>query len=168
MLLQMLSVGTGDPNSLPGTYRMKKSTYKSRVTIVSALQALFISDQQPLKPTRVVFIPPAPNQALNFMGSCALPYYDTQTGKVEDVVSCAGCQLAVEKGIIGVSLDSWSWAREVCTKVYARDEFLEHFRWCKQAQLLWNTSDEGKSQPPELPVAARLNGHFGQEVNKDM
>lgn len=92
------------------------------------------------------------------MGSCALPYYDEQTGAVEHGVSCAGCQVAIEKDIIGTRGTKWGYdARD---KVYAQDGFLDHFRRCEQAQLLWRSSREGQILPPELPVSARTGGYF--------
>ncbi len=78
------------------------------------------------------------------MGSCALPYYDRRTGRVEHGMSCAGCQLALEKDIIGSRGEKW--ALEARDKVYAQDGFLEHFRWCEQAQLLWKSSGEGNNR----------------------
>jgi hypothetical protein len=42
--------------------------------------------------------------------------------------------------------------------VYTRRDFLEHFRWCKQGQLLWESSDGGHIVPPKLPHFAREGG----------
>jgi hypothetical protein len=92
------------------------------------------------------------------MGSCALPYYDKQTGRVERGISCAGCQLAIEKDIIGTRGTEWEF--EARDKVYAQDGFLDHFQWCEQAQLLWRSRGEGKNRPPELPVSAQTGGYF--------
>ena len=91
-------------------------------------------------------------------GACALSVLDRQTGRVEHGVSCAGCQLAIEKDIASPwASDSALRARD---KVYARDNFLDHFRWCQHAQLLWESSDEGRRKPPELPELARKRGYF--------
>ncbi|KYK56494.1 Cyclin-like F-box [Drechmeria coniospora] len=145
--------------TLPGIYSMEESAYRSRVTVVSAHQAAISSRQQRLHASAQV--PPANggrNQKLNFMASCALPYYDGRTGKVEHGISCAGCQLAFEKGITHSRGERWAvMARD---KVYARDDYLGHFRWCEQAQLLWRTSADGKREPPELPELARRGGYF--------
>jgi hypothetical protein len=137
--------------TLPGIYSMEESVYKSRITVVSVHQAKLVSGRQPHAAAAQ-----ARNRKLNFMGSCALPYYDRRTGRVEHGISCAGCQLALEKDIIG----SEKWAFEARDKVYAQDSFLEHFRWCEQAQILWRSSDEGQSQPTELPEVARRGGFF--------
>ena len=92
------------------------------------------------------------------MGSCALPYYDKSTGNVEYGVSCAGCELALQKR--GINSRSKIEAVAVRDQVYARDEFTEHFKWCEQAQLLWRSSHGGTKTPPELPSLARDGGYL--------
>lgn len=144
--------------SLPGIYSMNESVQKSRITIVSLHQATLACRRQPHALAQAQPASFDRNQKLNFMGSCALPYYDKQTGRVERGISCAGCQLAIEKDIIGTRGTKWGY--EARDKVYAQDGFLDHFRWCEQAQLLWRSSDEGKSRPSELPMSARTGGYF--------
>jgi len=144
--------------TLPGIYSMKESVHKSRTAVVSAHQASLICRRQPHAPGQAQLANSERNQKFNFMGSCALPFCDKLTGKVEHGISCAGCQLALEKDVIGTKGEKWTF--EVRDKVYAQDGFLEHFRWCEQAQLLWRSSGEGKNQPSELPEAARRGGYF--------
>ncbi|KAK4206362.1 hypothetical protein QBC37DRAFT_249739, partial [Rhypophila decipiens] len=98
------------------------------------------------------------NQKFKFMGSCALPYYDRRTGRVEHGISCARCQFALEKRIN--TSRGVRWAFEARDKVYAQDGFLDHFRWCEQAQLLWRSSGKGKHRPTELPEFGRRGGFF--------
>ena len=144
--------------TLPGTFAMEESVYKSRIAIVSVHQARVVSRRQPQAQASTEPANSARNQKFNFMGSCALPYYDRRTGTVEHGMSCAGCQLALEKDIIGSRDENWAYkARD---KVFSRDSFLEHFRWCEQAQLLWISSDEGTRRPPELPEVVRRRGFF--------
>ncbi|KAI8631013.1 hypothetical protein F5Y19DRAFT_427330 [Xylariaceae sp. FL1651] len=139
--------------SLPGIYSMKQSVHKYRITLVSVRQVILVSGQQPDALEEVLLVNSGHNQEFNSMGSCALPYYDRRTGRVEHGISCAGCQLALEKGIIGSRGEEWAFkARD---KVFAQDGFLEHFRRCEQAQLLWKSSGEGNNRPTELPEAAR-------------
>lgn len=144
--------------TLPGTYTMEESVYKSRLTVVSLHQAMLASGQQPHRLAQAQPVNSAREQKFNFMSSCALPYYDRRTGRVEHGMSCAGCQLALEKGIIGSKGEDWAF--EARNKVYAQDGFMEHFRWCEQAQLLWRSSGEGKTRPTELPAGARRGGYF--------
>jgi hypothetical protein len=138
--------------TLHGIYSKKECVHKLRITVVSVHQAMLVSGQQPASWAR--------NHKFNFMGSCALPYYDRRSGKVEYGMSCAGCQLALEKDIIGSRGEKWAF--EARDKVYAQDGFLEHFQWCEQAQLLWKSSGEGNSLPTELPEAARRGGYFNK------
>lgn len=146
--------------TLPGIYSMEESVHKSRVAIVSLHQATSICRQQSYAPGQVQSPSSERNRKFNFMGSCALPYYDKLTGNVEHGMSCAGCQLALEKDIIGTKGEKWAF--EARDKVYARDGFLEHFRWCEQAQLLWGSSCGGKNRPAELPEAALRGGYFNK------
>ncbi|CAG8338828.1 unnamed protein product [Penicillium nalgiovense] len=118
--------------SLPGIYSMNESTQNSRITIVSLSLAC---KGQP------------------YITSCTLPYYDKQTGIVKRGLSCGGCQLAIEKDIIGTRNTGWGY--EARDKVYARDGFLDHFRWCEQAQLLWRLSGEGRN--PATRAACRCS-----------
>ncbi|KAM7189797.1 cyclin-like F-box [Rhypophila sp. PSN 637] len=123
--------------TLPGIYSTTQSVYKSRITVVSVHQAILVSQAQ-AQPANLGW-----NRKFNFMGSCALPYYDRRTGRVEHGISCAGCQLTLKKDNIG-SRREMRWAFEGRDKLYAQDGFMDHFRWCEQAQLLWRSSGEGK------------------------
>lgn len=144
--------------TLPGIYSMEESVRKSHITIVSVHQAILVSGQEPHTLAQAQPANSGRSQIFNFMGSCALPYYDRQTSKVEHGMSCAGCQLAIEKQIIGSR--GKTWAFDARDKVYARDRLLENFRWCEQAQLLWRSSGEGKHLPTELPGTARRGRYF--------
>ncbi|KAJ6021964.1 hypothetical protein N7540_007468 [Penicillium herquei] len=147
--------------SLPGTYSMNETKTKSRTAIVSLHETIVACKQQSQSLTqpqalRVSLVDR--NQKFNFMGSCALSYYDKATGKIERGISCAGCQLAIEKDI--VTTESTRLRFHARDKVYAQDGFLDHFRWCEQAQLLWKSSAEGTKKPTELPLFALMEGHF--------
>ncbi|KAF4465038.1 Cyclin-like F-box [Fusarium albosuccineum] len=136
--------------TLPGVYTPREVSCKSRVIATSVDQAEIISGWQLGRrlwpgPDQLVVV--EGDSKYNCMSTCALPYRDGRTGKVEQGGSCAGCQLALEKGIIG------AWGET--NKVYSQDDFLEHFRWCEQAQRLWISSEQRNRTPDELPVAAR-------------
>ena len=126
---------------------------------------MLVSGQQPRARTQAQPANSERNRKFKFMASCALPYYDGQSGKIEHGMSCAGCQLALEKDLIGFRGEEWAF--EARNKVYTQDGFLEHFKWCKQAQLLWRSSDEGTSKPTELPEAARRGGYFNKREWED-
>ncbi|KAI1652098.1 uncharacterized protein F4817DRAFT_355530 [Daldinia loculata] len=141
--------------ALPGIYSMNETVHKSHIMLVSTHQTILVSGQQPDTSAQA---PPGRHKKFRFMGSCALPYRDKRTGKIEHGISCAGCQLALGKDIIGSRGEKWAF--EARDKVYAQDGFLEHFRRCEQAQLLWRSSGEGKNRPAELPEATRRGGYF--------
>lgn len=141
--------------SLPGIYTMDESVYKSRITIISLHQATLNCRRQ-VQQQALPQIHSERNKKFDFMGSCALLYYDKRIDSVEHGMSCAGCQLAIEKDIIGTRGSYWGY--DVRDKVYAQDGFLDHFPWCEQAQLLWRSSDKGRTLPPELPVSAWTSG----------
>jgi hypothetical protein len=142
--------------TLPGTYWVDsgcvdESVRKRRNTLVSAHQARLVFGQQAHTPVQ--------EQATNwtrrtsvfrYMAACALDYHDRTTGRVEHGISCAGCQHAWEVGLL--SWDARMFISMVRKTVYSRDDFLDHFRWCKEAQLLWESSDGGKRQPPQFPL----------------
>ncbi|KAI1365950.1 hypothetical protein F5Y08DRAFT_162119 [Xylaria arbuscula] len=111
---------------------------------------------------------------LSKMGACALPHYNSQTREVERGLSCAGCELNAV-GRLWVAQRAWrAWvvmrpwrprdAEAVrCTiysKIYTRTGFLEHFRWCKQAQRMWNLSKGGEELSFEKPNVALAEVHL--------
>lgn len=144
--------------TLPGTYSMEESVRKARITLVPMEQAMRASKEQQqalrqAEPTRF-----RQNRKLNFMASCGLPHYDRQNRTTEHGISCAGCQLALEKDIIGSRGEEWAYiARD---RVHGKEGFLEHFKRCEQAQLLWESSNGGSIVPPELPEGAKNGGYF--------
>jgi hypothetical protein len=137
---------------------MDESAYKQRVTAVSLHQTILLSGERVQQPGQAQPADSERSRKYNFKGSCALPYYGRRTGQVEHGVSCAGCQLAIEKRIIGARAEEWAW--EARDKVYSQAGFLEHFRWCEQAQLLWKMSEAGTRRPGALPEVARRGGLF--------
>ncbi|KAJ5214998.1 hypothetical protein N7468_010677 [Penicillium chermesinum] len=144
--------------TLPGIYSMNETVHNSRITIVSLDQAILACRRKSPTTQQIRIGRAGQNRKFNFLASCALPYYDKLTGRVEHGISCAGCPLAIQKGIFG----TWDvrLGQEARDKVYAQEGFLDHFRWCEQAQLLWRSSDEGKKQPPELTWDALNGGRF--------
>ncbi|KAL2208072.1 hypothetical protein CC79DRAFT_1397519 [Sarocladium strictum] len=91
-----------------------------------------------------------------YIYGCALPFYDQKLDTVDHGVCCAGCQLAMENDLAGGEREYRMW--DARNTVYTRRDFLEHFRWCKQGQLLWESSDGGHIVPPKLPHFAREGG----------
>ncbi|CAK7267023.1 hypothetical protein SEPCBS119000_002331 [Sporothrix epigloea] len=140
--------------TLPGIYSMRERTRRLRITVVCVHQAVPVVREDALAQWQPVALPPL--NILNFMGAVALPHHNAGSGKTEHGLSCAGCRLAFERRIIGYRGEQWFL--EALDRLYSQAEFLEHFRWCEQAQRLWISSAEGTAQPSELPVIARLGG----------
>lgn len=118
----------------PRTYSMKECLHEFRVADVSVHQAASAAG-------RHSHVPAAEAQRtaswyrkreVSIQDACALPYYDKRIGTVEHGISCTGCKRA--------PLNSGFMARD---RLYPRDGFLEHFRSCEQAQLLWTSSGGG-------------------------
>ncbi|UZP40633.1 hypothetical protein NXS19_008449 [Fusarium pseudograminearum] len=121
--------------NLPGFYSLYGKAYKRRlITVVSIHQAILICREPLSTKTSSLTIDRDRRNHLNFMGSCALPYYDKTAGSVEHGVPCAGCQFALEKGIFDNKCEQWG--------------------------LMFATNDEGRKTPPELPVEAQCGGRF--------
>ncbi|KAK4163130.1 cyclin f-box [Cladorrhinum sp. PSN259] len=124
-------------------------------TFVSVHQALLVSGQQPHSQAQARPAYLERNQTYKTVASCALPYYDRRTGTVEHGMSCAGCQLAYEKDMRGPG-ECMIWIFEAPSKAYAQDGFMEHFRWCEQAQVIWRSSGEVSGDhtgnPPMQPI----------------
>lgn len=63
--------------TLSGIYSMEESVHKSRITVVSVHQAKLVPRQQPhAAAPQAQPANSGRNRKFNFMGSCALPYYD--------------------------------------------------------------------------------------------
>ncbi|KAK8236034.1 hypothetical protein HDK90DRAFT_262050 [Phyllosticta capitalensis] len=83
--------------SVPGVFSMDEKPRAARVQVVgaqSALSAFGDADPESAQTADMVSRP-----GLEFMACCALPNYDPLTKRIQNGVSCAGCQLVVEAGI---------------------------------------------------------------------
>lgn len=79
--------------TLPGTYLAPEATFVRRIRVISARLAWQMAREIPPRPSRLW-------RKLSFMASCALPYLDRLQGKTYFGLSCAGCDIAYDKGII--------------------------------------------------------------------
>ncbi|KAK4103329.1 hypothetical protein N658DRAFT_494656 [Parathielavia hyrcaniae] len=87
--------------TFPGIYSMDESPYKSRITAVSLHLAGLLAGQPAKEGGQAPLADCQQRRNFNSLASCALPHYDKRTGHVERGLSCAGCQLAFEKGVVG-------------------------------------------------------------------
>ncbi|KFY24379.1 hypothetical protein V493_05279 [Pseudogymnoascus sp. VKM F-4281 (FW-2241)] len=138
--------------TLSGRYSTDGCVQEDRITIVPVEQAMRASQEQQQEIIRF-----RTDNALNFMASCALPYYDRQKRAMDYGVSCAGDQLPIDETVIrGIELRFAYMARD---KAYTKEGFLKHFILCREAQLLWESSKEGSIAPPEFPQVAKDGGY---------
>ncbi|KAI1170471.1 hypothetical protein F4777DRAFT_569066 [Nemania sp. FL0916] len=136
-----------------------------------------------LPPPRRVQLEADRRRLVNFMGACALPYYQRLSEKsengeytmldVEDARNvehrrwCAACtstwrhdanHLDWTPGFVEASY-------RFLGRIYGKDEFLQHFRWCKQAQALWDASEGGTGTPhPAITNAQEYNEEGRMEL----
>ena len=101
---------------------MNDSVYKSRITVVSLHQAILASGQQPHAPAQAQAANSGRNKKIqtlwvraHFLIMIDEPAEPNMARRV------AGCQLALEKDIIGSRGEDWAF--EAYDKVYAQDGF---------------------------------------------
>ncbi|EKG19136.1 hypothetical protein MPH_03658 [Macrophomina phaseolina MS6] len=143
--------------TLPGVFSMDEKPRKARVKVVDAQSALSAyykgnSGSGPM-------LDRISRPDLEFMVCCALPSYNPRTKRIQNGVSCAGCQVAVEDGIDPSGAD---WLFDFRDMVYSIDGFLKHFEWCEQAQHLWTSSACGTIEPAKYPHSCRSGGYFNR------
>lgn len=87
---------------------------------------------------------PERDYLLRFVACCSLAHYNRDSGQVELPITCAGCLF------LDPEFDSSLLPNEKPTliyKQYTQEGFLEHFKLCGQAQLLWELSKQGTVTP---------------------
>jgi hypothetical protein len=92
------------------------------------------------------------------MSCCEIPSYNQRTGQLESAVSCSRCELALELNI-GTGDAEKMRIHAGRNFVHTQVSFLEHFRWCQQAQALWTSSKDGTIVPVMLPNRCRRGGY---------
>jgi hypothetical protein len=76
--------------------------------------------------------------------TCAMPLLDKQGKSLNYWVSCEGCKQGrhtiheMNKEV----KEEYLMQQAIQWRVYDRDGFLEHFRWCKEAQVIWEEQRE--------------------------
>ncbi|KAF2450029.1 cyclin-like F-box [Karstenula rhodostoma CBS 690.94] len=144
--------------TLPGIYGTTESSYKHRIICVPTQHVIAAYEKgYNEKPILSCFSPPHQKYALDFKACCVLPVYNPQNRQVEYGVSCAGCEVFLQDV---VSRLHQKWAFVARDMVYSHSEYLEHFAWCEQAQLLWEESAHGMREPEGLPMSCKRGGFF--------
>ncbi|PYH92795.1 hypothetical protein BO71DRAFT_382860 [Aspergillus ellipticus CBS 707.79] len=125
--------------SLPGIYSMDEVVRKKRTQIIPAEFISTLSLREANERARVA--QPKEKALLRYMVTTALPYLDIKSGGVQNGICCRGCQIALERALRSSGAQSNSCALR--DKVYSYEEFMEHFRECREAQNLWMFSNHG-------------------------
>ncbi|KAK5999139.1 hypothetical protein PT974_01528 [Cladobotryum mycophilum] len=149
-LCQLLSV----LRSVSGIYTLEEFTRKKSIALVAeqdvveTLQTLDLWRDDTVLPRKSLR-----EEVPRCMASVAFPYYDLGTAKVQNGLSCKGCQIRVE-AVDDISLDD----RE---KIYSMDGFLRHFTSCKASQELYNASQHRTISVHESKFTKR-RGYFDE------
>lgn len=99
--------------------------------------------------------PPITPPIHRFMVATALPFVNPRTFEIQHGVCCKGCQIAVEKDLIGQNVEDY----DLRDRVYSNEGFIHHFKWCAEAQALWASSQGGTVRVKE-PESTRRGGYF--------
>ncbi|KAM0190303.1 hypothetical protein ACHAPI_009554 [Fusarium lateritium] len=82
--------------------------------------------------------------------TCTMPHLDKQGNRLDYWVSCEGCKWQRhEIDEIWNHFEEYSMQSAIEWRVYDRDSFLEHFQWCKQAQVVWEEQREKLEEDAE-------------------
>ncbi|CAG8324567.1 unnamed protein product [Penicillium salamii] len=112
--------------SLPGLYYGDSAFLSRRLTLLSLHEAESVFERKPL----TIRYRTISTKVLNSMGARPLPFYNKKTKQVEHVFKCLGCQRAYNYG-------AHPEMEQHAKKIYLREELLDHFRWCGDAQKIW-------------------------------
>lgn len=100
--------------------------------------------------TRVFRKGPKEYEKFRYMASCALPYYDRRTHRVNSGLQCMGCQTWHDAASIVYlatgDKEIWDWTARTVYTAHTHEGLLEHFKWCQKAQDLWEESEKGMKQ----------------------
>ena len=148
--------------TLPGMYGLSEKPWKARNVLVQTKQAEKLHRQYSLSHCEIQKREfwTTYDEKYRCMAACEFPHYDSKAKEVDEPVWCAGCQVAFERGISPEALhgdisDELNELFSRCKTMHFRPEFLEHFKRCEQAQLLWRTSDEGDIDPAVVYILVR-------------
>lgn len=89
------------------------------------------------------------------MATTGMPYVDRVTGKVDEGVSCSGCHVGYEAALEKGDHEQVGKHMRILGKVYSQRGFLDHFKVCPEAQMLWKSS-EGGTRSVHLPMYVLL------------
>ncbi|KAM0350499.1 hypothetical protein ACHAPU_002978 [Fusarium lateritium] len=120
------------------TYWPRTTDFEQLVSVTQAKSVLPWSQGRMIRVPHISF-----GCTLTWMTICEVPVLDKE-GKVDDaLLKCQGCQKTMpRKGRSGQTR-----SEDLC--LYDRESFLEHFRWCNEAQLIWQGSSKPEPESEE-------------------
>jgi hypothetical protein len=124
---------------LPRTYSTGEIVRKKRTQIIRTGFLSSLSLREEDKRTRVTQL--NESALLCYMVTTSLPHLDIESGGIQNGMCCSGCQVDLEKALSSSRVQSNACALR--DKVYSYDDFMEHFRECRDAQTLWKLSNQG-------------------------
>lgn len=139
--------------TLPGVYSMDETQWKRRLRLVSP--EVVPGSWDPTRPVGFHLAPPKLPPLHRFLAATALPFVDPVTFEVQHGVSCKGCQIVVEKD----SMELKSLDNHLRDRVYSEEGFIDHFKWCAEAQTLW-VSSQGGTVPVKESSFIRRGGYL--------
>ncbi|KAH8179975.1 hypothetical protein LIA77_01494 [Sarocladium implicatum] len=139
-------------SSHPGTYTSARTEENRRRFLISKQHILELFRKTEMENASELLARLPNSELWRCMASASLPYLDATTGQTEVGVSCKGCQIAMEADMTELNA-----TRRDC--LCSHQDFLEHFRHCKEARELWISSKTGARAVKE-PEFTRLGGYF--------
>ncbi|KAK3378653.1 hypothetical protein B0T24DRAFT_674498 [Lasiosphaeria ovina] len=129
-------------HTLPGFYSERKRKYhKQRHHIVAELDSV-----KPRDPGRGHYGWPCSNR---YLAAIALPFLECSGSQVRShhTVFCKGCVFARDNKLGPTGRARWLHGRTktlplLVNRMYDHRTYFEHFKWCRQAQILWDSGKE--------------------------
>ncbi|GLA26489.1 hypothetical protein M752DRAFT_217547 [Aspergillus phoenicis ATCC 13157] len=144
--------------TIPGIYSMQEVSIKGRKQLVTMDDLIRIVGSKPSSDEEAVWTAARSYASLPFMVTTALPYLDRVSGRVEDGVSCSGCQVSLEEALTEESRLGPD-GLGIRDRVYSHEGFIGHFRECPKAQEVWKLRKNGTSVA-RISEFVRRRGYF--------
>jgi hypothetical protein len=143
----------------PGDYTVLGNKRKGGFNLMSIqeIDAFFVTDSTTISARCSSGFKLGAEDIYQYFACIALPFVDRAV--FDNGVSCAGCQAALSVRVGGlITLGGLFRARN---DIYSQEGFLDHFRWCHRAQMLWLKSKGGIVDVKE-PVSSRVEVYLGE------
>ncbi|KIL87304.1 hypothetical protein FAVG1_09008 [Fusarium avenaceum] len=122
---------------------LNRYIYYPDADVVSTLEAMKVVG----KPRDEYIAKALEENSQDHLTTCVMPHLDKQGMLPDNWLSCKGCKLSKHPDNQRDELTDVESA--ISSRVYDRDGFLEHFRWCEQAQIIWEEQREKLEEAEE-------------------